>query len=211
MWLDGDTIEREPVIVEGHPFIMLRPRPSGCAANGEDTHWTELWPAARMLAKAIMRETWPANPPDALEIGCGLGLAGVAALARGLRVTFSDRSADALKYAACNARLNHFTEFETLPLDWCNPPDLQTFGVVLGSDLFYQPDHVPPVAKLIKRLLNPDGLCLLTDEDRVPASLLAEHLTAQHLVFTSQKVRAGEPGGRRSKGTLYRIRHKESS
>jgi hypothetical protein len=56
-------------------------------------------------------------------------------------------------------------------------------------------------------LLAPDGVCLLTDQDRVPSHLLRDTLTAQGLSFTTQIVRAGEPGGRRARGTLYRIRH----
>jgi hypothetical protein len=45
----------------------------------------------------------------------------------------------------------------------------------------------------------------LTDQDRVPSHVLRETLAAQGLPFTTQMVRDGEPGGRRVKGTLYRI------
>ena len=64
---------------------------------------------------------------------------------------------------------------------------------------------VAPLVALVKRLLRPDGECLLTDQDRVPSHVLRDTLTAEGLPFTTQLVRAGEPGGRRVKGTLYRI------
>src|SRR5262245_866812 len=51
--------------------------------------WADLWPGARMLAKAIQQKTWTAGT-EALELGCGLGLPGIVALSRGLQVTFSD-------------------------------------------------------------------------------------------------------------------------
>src|SRR6058998_3924510 len=124
-------VVRERVIVEGSTFLLERPSESdklldhpavrsAFAADEYLPYWADLWPASRMLAKAILREPWPSAdpPPEALEIGCGLGLPGVAALARGLRVIFSDYDLTALEFAAANARLNGFTQFRTLPLDW---------------------------------------------------------------------------------------------
>ena len=65
--------------------------------------------------------------------------------------------------------------------------------------------NVPPLVALVKQLLAPDGVCLLTDQDRVPSYVLRDTLAAEGLPFTTQLLRAGEPGGRRVKGTLYRI------
>jgi 2-polyprenyl-3-methyl-5-hydroxy-6-metoxy-1,4-benzoquinol methylase len=158
-----------------------------------------------MLAKAVVREPWP-GPLEALEIGCGLGLPGIAALARGLRVTFSDYDATALRFAADNARLNGYHEFETLQMDWRFPPERRKWPVILAADLIYEMRNVPPIVRLIKHLLAPDGVCLLTDQDRVPSHVLRDTLAAEGLPFTTQVMRAGEPGGRRLKGTLYRIR-----
>ncbi len=99
-------------------------------------YWADLWPAARMLAKVIMQENWTPGTP-ALEVGCGLGLPGIAALARGLQVTFSDYDPCALRFSGDNARLNGFDNFTIMQLDWRHPPDdLRTpsdFG--LGFDL----------------------------------------------------------------------------
>ena len=79
--------------------------------------------------------------------------------------------------------------------------------VVLGSDLIYELRSVEPLVHLLKRILAPHGVCLLTDQDRVPAHRFREALDDAGLSFTTQVVRAGEPNGRRTKGTLYRIRH----
>src|SRR5260370_38043735 len=92
----GPVME-ETVFVEEHTFRLTKPtdsdhlfdHPRVRAAFAVDEYmpyWADLWPAARMLAKAIVREPWP-GPLDVLEIGCGLGLPGIAALSRGLRVT----------------------------------------------------------------------------------------------------------------------------
>ena len=205
----------EQVFVDEHTFLIERPGNSDTlfdhplvraafAADQYLPYWADLWPAARMLAKVIVRENWPPGL-EALEIGCGLGLPGVAALSRGLRVTFSDYDATALEFAADNARLNGFDNFELLQLDWRYPPaDLQV-PLVLGSDLIYEMRNVAPLVALLKQVLQPGGTALLTDQDRVPSHVLRDTLAAEGLPFTTQVLRAGEPGGRRVKGTLYRI------
>src|SRR5439155_27104527 len=122
---------RDSVIVEGETFLIERPSDSDASLAGSTDDatqfldryipfWADLWPAARMLAKVIAQEPWTPGTP-ALELGCGLGLPGIVALARGLRVTFSDYDACALHVAAGNARLNGFADFQTLQLDWRNP------------------------------------------------------------------------------------------
>jgi predicted nicotinamide N-methyase len=205
------------VIVEDRTFIIHRPAqadhlldlPAVRRAFHADEYmpyWTDLWPASRMLAKVVLREPWP-HGQEVLEIGCGLGLPGIAALSVGLRVTFSDYDATALRFAADNARLNGFEAFRTMQLDWRWPPEGMLVPVILGADLIYELRNVAPLVKLIKAILAPEGKCLLTDQDRIPALALREALQEHGLSFTTQLVRAGEPGGRRLKGTLYRITH----
>ncbi len=87
-------------------------------------YWAYLWPAAYLLAEAVAREEWPAGPGGApievLEIGCGLGLAGLVAMARGLRVQFSDYDRAPLEFVARSAAENGFDEsrYRTRLLDW---------------------------------------------------------------------------------------------
>lgn len=205
---------RERVFIEDKTFVISRPEKSDCLLDNPAVHrafdqdeympyWADLWPAARMLAKAILHEPWSGQ--EALEFGCGLGLPGVVALSVGLRLTFSDYDPCALRFAADNARINGLTDFKTLLLDWRNPPSDLKVPVLLGSDLIYELRNVEPLVNFIRQVLAPDGLCLITDQDRVPAQALRETLQAQGLNFTTQTMRAGEPGGRRLKGTLYRI------
>jgi predicted nicotinamide N-methyase len=211
-------VVHETVIVEGRSFKMARPSDSdrlvdhpairaAFAADEYLPYWTDLWPAARMLAKAIMRERWPPGL-EALEIGCGLGLPGIAAMAQGMRVTFSDYDATALKFAADNARANGFKDFGLVQLDWRHPPADLRLPVILGSDLVYEARSVEPLVNLIRQVLAPDGVCLLADQDRIPTRLLRDSLAAGELAFTVKVMHAGEPGGRRLRGSLYRIIHR---
>jgi predicted nicotinamide N-methyase len=210
-------VVREKVLIDDYEFLITRPgnsddllaHPAIRAAFAADEYmpyWVDLWPAARMLAKAIVREKWQPGL-EALEVGCGLGLPGVAALAKGLRVIFSDYDVTALRFAGDNARANGFSDFQLLQLDWRDPPANLRVPVVLASDVLYELRNVEPFVDLIKRVLLPGGTCLVTDQDRVPSQALRQTLADEGLAFTTEVARAGEPGGRRVKGTLYRIRH----
>ncbi len=249
------AVVRERVILGERTFLIdkptgsddLLPHPAVQAAFAADEYlpyWADLWPAARMLAKAVLAEKFPrtedrkqpedrgqrtedrgepgfsvlcplssvlcsrgplSSPLTALEVGCGLGLAGVAALARGLHVIFSDYDATAVRFAANNARLNGYTDFTERPFDWRDPPaDLQV-DVVLASDLTYELRNIGPLVALVRGVLRPGGLCLLTDPDRRTAPALREELDRLGWPYTTRLMRAGEPGGERHKGTLYRI------
>jgi predicted nicotinamide N-methyase len=205
----------ENVIVEDRSYRIGRPRDSdrlldhpfvrsAFAADEYMPYWVDLWPAARMLAKVLLREPPPAGTRT-LEIGCGLGLPGIVALSLGLRVTFSDYDATALHFAAENARANGYENFDLLQMDWRYPPPDVRFPLILASDLIYELRNVAPLVTLVKCMLEPGGVALLTDQDRVPSHVLRQTLAAEGLSFTTQVVRAGEPGGRRLKGTLYRV------
>jgi SAM-dependent methyltransferase len=215
---------REAIAIDGHVFQIDRPadpaavfaHPAVKAVNSADEylpHWIKLWPAARMLAAAIVREPWetypqmsPETPFDVLELGCGLGLAGIAALARGLRVTFSDLDETALIFAANNARLNDFTSFNTLPLDFRNPPTGVKYPVVIGSDLIYQDRLVRPLVGFLRSILVPGGVCLITDPNRPDGKRFHWSLTEAGFTVENESVQLEEPGREAIAGTLYRIR-----
>jgi predicted nicotinamide N-methyase len=186
-----------------HPWVR-----SAYAADEFIPYWATLWPSARMLAKAVVRERWDtySRPVHVLEIGCGLGLAGVACLARGLTVTFSDVDETAIAYAAANARLNGFTSFHTVPIDIRCPPNDRKYPVVIGSDLMYEERLVNPLVKLLEAVLAPGGICLIADPDRTAARVFKWKLQEAGYDVTTELVRAGEPGGERTKGTIYRIK-----
>lgn len=154
-----------------------------------DPYWAALWPAAVPTAEAVLRSDWPGDP-HVLEIGCGVGLVGLAALARGLRVTFSDQVPEALAVAVANARDNGFARADALLLDWRHPPRRE-FAVLLASDVLYQADHHRPLLEAIGNLLAPTGVCWIGDPGRVVAR---DFLTLAQRTYRVQLFdRDGEP------------------
>lgn len=211
----AETVQ-ERVLLEDREYRIIRPaqsdrfldHPTIQAANEEDDYmpyWPDLWPCSRMLGKVLLREKWENPLPRALEIGCGLGLPGVVALSLGMPVIFSDYDRTALQFAERNAMLNGFDHFELLPMDWRCPPEDLKVPLVLAADIIYEVRNVQPIAQLLKNVLSEDGECLLTDQNRIPGEDFQEALTEAGLEFETSMIRAGQPGGPRVKGTLYRI------
>jgi predicted nicotinamide N-methyase len=175
-------------------------------------YWAYLWPGALLLAEVVAREPWPivgpaGEPLEALEIGCGVGLAGLVAVSRGLRVCFSDYDLAPLQFVERSMRSNGFdpTRFSTRVLDWSNPPD-ETYPVVLGSDVLYEKRLVPLVAGLLAKMLAPCGLALISCPGRAAAEGFPAALIARGLDCRVDDVESRSETDQRVSGVVYRIR-----
>jgi predicted nicotinamide N-methyase len=135
-------------------------------------YWAYLWPSSFFLADDLFARRFPRGG-SALELGCGLGLAGIAALARGFQVTFSDYTQAALSIADHNARLNGFEGFDTRFLDW-NRPDGRPYDIVLGADVLYENRCREDILRVLDALLTPGGLAILSDACRPSANTFAD-------------------------------------
>lgn len=142
--------------------------PAVLAANRHDDYmpyWSYLWPASLETAVAICAQPWPLDLP-VLEIGAGVALAGLAALASGYRVTISDYDPQALMLAEHNARRNGWTDrLETLLLDWRSPLE-RRFPVIVGCEVIYERKNHPLVLQVLQAMLAPGGEAWITDPGR---------------------------------------------
>jgi predicted nicotinamide N-methyase len=144
--------------------------PESVAANVSDDrmpYWAFVWPAALPMAAAVQQSGWQTSL-RVLELGCGTGLVGLAALAAGLHVTFTDYEPRAVQLARHNAILNGYSQFAARVLDWRNPESEQ-FPVILGCDLLYQESAFEPLLNLLEQMLAPGGECWLGDGGRSSA------------------------------------------
>jgi predicted nicotinamide N-methyase len=129
-------------------------------------YWAELWPSGIELANAVSERDWTGT--HALELGCGLGLPAVAAALAGARVLATDRSADALAFAAVNAEQNG-TSIETARCSWDEPGELVDrgpFQLVLASDVLYGQRNVDEMHALLPRLVAEGGQVWIADPER---------------------------------------------
>jgi predicted nicotinamide N-methyase len=152
--------------------------PAVLAANRRDDYmpyWSYLWPASLETAVAVLRHDWPPET-EALEIGAGIAITGLAALSQGLRVAFSDYDRQALALAMHNARQNGLERrAEALYLDWRRPISRQ-FSVIFGCDVIYEKQNHLPILDLLEAMLAPDGQAWITDPGRHQADAFLEFL-----------------------------------
>jgi predicted nicotinamide N-methyase len=154
-------------------------------------YWAELWPSSVALARHVLREEHLAGK-RVVELGCGVGLPSVTALARGAGITATDHYEAALDFARYNALVNLGRELRTRILDWHTPrtQGLGYFDLVLVADVLYEQRNVAALMALILTLLTPGGEILLADAGRKNAPVFLEGMrdigfgfsTEEHLV-----------------------------
>ena len=152
--------------------------PSSFAEDERFPYWAELWPSALALAAFLFR-TGAGRGADALELGCGLGLAGVAAALNGGAVVFTDFEPDALAFARANHALNLGVPGTTLKLDWRAPPDGVTASLVLASDVLYERRFLTPLLRTLESVVRPGGSALIAEPGRAIALGTVESLEAR--------------------------------
>lgn len=128
-------------------------------------YWADLWPSSVALARYIWNMV-DVEGLQTLELGCGLGLAGIVASRKGACVTFTDYEADALSFTRYNALLNECTEATVRHLDWHAPQLSQTYGLIVASDLFYERTNFAPLLQVLQLALGPTGQFILTEPNR---------------------------------------------
>jgi predicted nicotinamide N-methyase len=127
--------------------------------------WAKVWEAALVLADEIARIP-PTPGARILEIGCGLGVAGIVASAFGHEVTLTEHDPHALAFARANAERNlpdPSSRPRILKLDWMRPELNGVFDMIVGSEVVYSERDYEPLLSLFKTLLQPGGKVLLAE------------------------------------------------
>jgi predicted nicotinamide N-methyase len=154
-------------------------------SDGRMPYWAVLWPSSIALAEAVAKGPSVAGR-RVLDLGCGLGLAGLAALHRGAHVTFLDWEPIALEVAKASAWAAGLSSLHTVACDWRAPPPLAPFDVVLGADLLYEARNGPGVARFLADHLAEVGEAWITDPGRLHAREFPGDLAAAGLAVASK-------------------------
>lgn len=168
-------------------------------------YWAYLWPGAFLLADALA-EGGPLVDQECLELGCGLGLAGLVALRQGAHVRFTDYDEVPLAFVAASARRSGFgTDRCSFGLlDWREPPEA-AYPLILGADLLYEHRLVPLVVSVLSRMLSSDGSALIAGPYRVATEGFEPVLDAAGLKHEATKRACLNEEGREVRGTIHRV------
>lgn len=149
----------------------IREENSGLS-NG-DPYWGSLWETAPRTAAMILQHAWPSHL-QVLELGCGIGVVGIAGLMAGHAVTFSDHASAAVKLAMSNAALNGFTDAAGVVFDWHQPPTTDQYDLIVASDILYETSSHKPLLDTIQVMLAEHGMVCIGESGRANAENFLE-------------------------------------
>jgi predicted nicotinamide N-methyase len=159
---DPDSLLDDPVIEERYKADNYLP------------YWPIIWPSAMMLAARILQAGDSSPAPRqggvAMDLGCGLGIAGIAAALRGWHVEFTDYDPEAVQFAAFNALGNGVPaeRLKAYQMDWRQPVQRQ-FDWLIASDVLYERRLHPLLLGAVDKLLAPGGTVWIADPRRSSA------------------------------------------
>jgi predicted nicotinamide N-methyase len=164
--------------------------------GAEPPYWVQVWPASVALARLLWR-FGQLEGRRVLDLGCGLGIPGIAAARMGASVTFADREQDALHFAQWNARRVSTAAAapETQQLDWSRDVVAGRFDLVLLADVSYRAPHHAPLRRQLEHALAERGCIVHADPMRAESRVFLTQLEKDFA--TLETTRAAHFGGKR--------------
>jgi 2-polyprenyl-3-methyl-5-hydroxy-6-metoxy-1,4-benzoquinol methylase len=156
-------------------------------------YWTEIWPAAVVVAEAALEAGAALAGKRVLDLGCGLGVAGLAAGRAGAEVVFCDYDPQAVRFAALNWAANVGPNPKAVVMDWRAPAFESAFDLILAADIVYEKRFFEPVVRAFDRLLKPRGSVWLAEPDRPFSSDFFPVLAGAGYVFERRTRRVPFP------------------
>ncbi|MGI6656989.1 MAG: class I SAM-dependent methyltransferase [Desulfobulbus sp.] len=126
--------------------------------------WVRLWEADFVLAECMAAA--PLAPESTvLELRAGLGVPGLLVAARGYRVTLTDFDQIILDFERINAAASKVGDrVRVARLDWLNPPEMERYDVILGSEILFREEFFAPLLALMRSALKPGGTVYLAHD-----------------------------------------------
>jgi len=216
-------VRTEAVSIDGRIFPILTVRDTNVLLNAIDPadfgiderlpYWAELWPSSIELARYCLQSR-PYRGMRVLELGCGVGLAGIAAAVSGAVVTMTDFEEDALLFARWNAAVNLQSgamrrNVRIRHMDWRSPGGAGDFDAVIGSDILYERRSFDPILDVLVGHLTANGCAAFTDPGRRTGVEFGLRAEERGFVVRSER-RSLERGGRTQAITTFFLRRKGS-
>lgn len=180
VWLRQDLVLRLTEVEDAYALLdrMVAQEERRGRRPERFPYWAELWPASVGLARWLAAQDTGGVFGEARELGCGLGLAGVALARLGWRVEATDFVETALVFATHNARVNEAgARHGVAYLDWRQPAG-RPGSLLVAADVVYERQNHAYLESVLHHLLLPGGRLILADPQRPAArhfvSLLKE-------------------------------------
>lgn len=196
---------------EGHDHLFASAK---ATSEKQLPYWVDIWPSGVALADKVLCEADALDGKPVLELGCGLGITAVAALAAGADLYVTDYSPLSLAFCRLNALRNTGYVPQALEFNWREPlaevlarlGPLPAFPLILAADILYEERDIAPVCALIDRLLAPDGQLWLAEPGRKTARGFLNSLEAAGWRGTTERANGPWPGDLKAQVRLHVLR-----
>ncbi len=166
------SLEWVPLTIRGKTIQILKPKDIEALLEGEELQniekfpfWARIWEASLILADFLAT-----IPPKGrvLELGAGLGVAGLVAAAFGHQVVAGDSDELCLEFVRVTAAANGLENIKIEKVDWQEPPPLGQFEMIIGSEIVYSGRHFESLFQIFRQYLAPKGVIYLAhDKERM--------------------------------------------
>jgi len=173
----------------------------------EPPYWAHLWVGSRALARHLAQSDL--TGARALDVGCGVGLAGLAAAQLGAVATFIDYTADALAFVRASADLNRL-DAHCIQADLRQPGLRGEFDLCLAADVTYDPTLQRALAAMLARHLARDGVAFCAESVRTVDRGFHE-ACREHGLATTERQLVEEDEGAPVVVRLTEVRRRERS
>ena len=167
-------LEFEEVSIRGKHFKILHLKDIEPLIAGKDIFansldfpfWVKIWEVEVVLANLVA--SFPVKPnTQILELGAGLGVAGMVAASFGHKVTITDYKEEILDFVRVSSYVNNcFSNIRLELLDWLNPKELGEFDVIIASEILFHESFFNPLLNVFKKYLKPNGTIYMTHDIR---------------------------------------------
>ncbi len=176
-----------------------RERLTGRRKREDELHlpyWAELWESSLGLAHYLVAQWSSSGAGDsavsrlareamfnrraisAMDLGCGMGLAGVAAARLGMRVLFADLEPPALLFARYNSRLDA-ARCRVRRVNWQTDKLDERFDLMLGADIVYDRSQWTFLDAFMAGHLMPGGSVVIGEPGRSSGDEFGPWITAR--------------------------------
>ena len=154
--------------------------------------WSKIWEATAILAFQLSKIPVKSDVKF-LEIGAGMGVAGIYAATLGHDITITEYNDDALHFARANAMQNGVDPAVIQKLDWANPGVMGQFDYIIGSEVVFKETDIMSLHFLFQRYMKPGGTILLAEGMRKTSLAFVQKMEAYYqLKLKKQQIKSDE-------------------
>ena len=182
---------KEIIIKPKTLLIKIKEQTLFKADGGEGLH---LWESSVVLSRYSLKHNSIFENKKIIELGCGCGLLGISILKEipVEKYTFSDYNSSVLDNLRDNLKLNGISQkdknIEIKQDDWKNYENMipNEYDIIIGTELIYKGGAILELAKVINKILKPDGKCFISmPKERSMTKTFLEYIEKEGLKWIS--------------------------